>query len=149
MSAKNIGDRINPDSAKNIQAAAAEEAILGLMMLYDEHRESVANGRVELSGEDFFTEFGTRAFEKIMELQRSEGGYLQSLLGESFNADEMGRLMRMEYKRHQLTANGAEVFRASVEALKSSRKKEAEKNDWMADIARRQLEMKAKKEKDK
>ena len=149
MSAKNIGDRINPDSAKNIQAAAAEEAILGLMMLYDEHRESVANGRVELSGEDFFTEFGTRAFEKIMELQRSEGGYLQSLLGESFNADEMGRLMRMEYKRHQLTANGTEVFRASVEALKSSRKKEVEKNDWMADIARRQLEMKAKKEKDK
>ena len=149
MSAKNIGDRINPDAAKNIQAAAAEEAILGLMMLYDEHRESVAKGRVELSRDDFFTELGARAFDKIMELQRSEGGYLQSLLGESFNADEMGRLMRMEYKRHQLTSNGTDVLKASVDALKASRKKEADKNDWMAEIARRQLEMKAKKEKDK
>ena len=149
MSAKNIGDRINPDAAKNIQAAAAEEAILGLMMLYDEHRESVAKGRVELSKDDFFTELGARAFDKIMELQRSEGGYLQSLLGESFNADEMGRLMRMEYKRHQLTSNGTDVLKASVDALKASRKKEADKNDWMAEIARRQLEMKAKKEKDK
>ena len=149
MSAKNIGDRINPDAAKNIQAAAAEEAILGLMMLYDEHRDSVAKGRVELSKDDFFTELGARAFDKIMELQRSEGGYLQSLLGESFNADEMGRLMRMEYKRHQLTSNGTDVLKASVDALKASRKKEADKNDWMAEIARRQLEMKAKKEKDK
>jgi DNA primase len=146
MLAKNIGDRINPDSAKNIQAAAAEEAILGLMLLFDEHRSAVASGKVKLSREDFFTELGAKAFEKILELQNSDGGYMKSMLGEHFSVDEMGRLQRMEHKRLELVSNGADVFEASVNALKSSVKKETAKDDWMAEIARRQRELKAKKD---
>lgn len=146
MSAKNIGDRINPDSAKNIQASYAEEDILGLMMLFDEHRAAVAKGRVALSKEDFFTEFGARVFEAIMELQNSDGGYMHSLIGERFSTDEMGRLQKMINKRSQLTSNGLEVFEATVRSLKDARQKKSTENDWMADILRRQQELKAKKE---
>ena len=146
MSAKNIGDRINPDAAKNIQASYAEEDILGLMMLFDEHRAAVANGKVALSKEDFFTEFGARVFEAIMELQNSDGGYMHSLIGERFSADEMGRLQKMINKRSQLTSNGLEVFEATVRSLKDARQKKSTDNDWMADILRRQQELKAKKE---
>ncbi len=146
MSAKNLGDRINPDSAKNIQASAAEEAILGLMLLYDEHRASVASGKTELKKEDFFTEFGARVFEAINELQVSDGGYSYSMMGEHFSPDEMGRMQRMAQRRTQLVSNGADVFEASVKALKESKQKSLSADDWMADIARRQEELKAKKQ---
>ena len=145
MSAKNMGDRINPDSAKNIQASAAEEVILGLMLLYDDHRSAVAKGKIELSKEDFFTEFGSRVFEAIIELENSEGGYMYSLLGEKFSPDEMGRIQRMEYKRRQLVSNGADVLAASVKTLKESKNKSVSDNDWMLDLARRQEELKSKK----
>ncbi len=145
LSAKNIGDRINPDSAKNVRAAYAEEAILGLMLLFDEHRASVASGKTELKKEDFYTEFGSRVFEAIMDLQNSEGGYLYALMGERFNTDEMGRLQRMAQKRTELISNGSDVFESSVKALKEVKEKELLSEDWMADIARRQKQLKTQK----
>ncbi len=145
MFAKNMGDRINPDAAKNVQAAAAEEVILGLMLLYDEHRAAVATGKIELSKEDFFTEFGSRAFEAIVELENSEGGYMYSLLGEKFTPDEMGRMQRMEYKRRQLVSNGTDVLSASIKTLKEAKNKGISDNDWMLDLARRKEELKLKK----
>ena len=92
LSIRNYGDRTNPDAAKNIAANAAEEAILGLLLLYDEHRSAVANGKVELCAEDFSTTLGRRMFEAILALQHSEGGFLFSLLGEQFTPDEMVRM---------------------------------------------------------
>ena len=145
MSARNMGDRINPDAAKNVQAAAAEEVILGLMLMFDEHRTAVASGKVELSKEDFFTEFGARVFEAIVELENSEGGYMYSLLGEKFTPDEMGRMQRMEYKRRQLVSNGADVLTASIRTLKEAKNKTVSDSDWMLDLARRKEELKEKK----
>ena len=145
LSAKNIGDRINPDAAKNVKAAYAEEAILGLMLLFDEHRASVASGKTELAKQDFYTEFGARVFEAIMDLQNSEGGYSSAVMGERFNPDEMGRLQRMSQKRTELISNGSDVFESSVKALKEIKEKELSANDWMADIARRQKQLKTQK----
>ena len=145
MSAKNIGDRINPDAAKNIQASAAEEVILGLMLLYDEHRASAASGAAGLVKEDFYTEFGARVFEAIVELENSEGGYMYALLGEKFNPDEMGRMQRMEHKRRALVSNGTDVFVASIKTLKAAKTKEVSDRDWMLDLARRKEELKTKK----
>ena len=146
LSAKNIGDRVNPDSAKNIKASAAEEVILGLMLLYDEHRAAVAKGSVELSRDDFFTEFGKRVFDAIIELEKSEGGYSYALLGENFTPDEMGRMQHMEYKRRQLLSNGRDVLEASIKTLKSSKNKTAgEKEDWMSALAKRKEAIKEMK----
>lgn len=146
MAAKNIGDRINPDSAKNVQAAAAEEAILGLMLLFDDRRAQVMSGGVDLSPDDFYTDFGRRVFEAIMDLEGSDGGFMYSLLGESFNPDEMGRIQRMEQKRRQLTSNGADVFESCIMTLKSAKAKESESEDWLSALVKKQEMLKKKKE---
>ena len=55
-----------------------------------------------------------------MELQASDGGFMLSLLGERFSADEVGRMHKLISERSALTDNGVSVFAASVEALKRS-----------------------------
>lgn len=134
LSIRNYGDRVNIDSAKNIAANAAEEAILGLLLLYEEHRCAVQRGKVALSAEDFCTSLGRRMFEEIMRLQGSEGGFLFSLLGESFTPDEMGRMQKYMQTRSSLTSNGAEVLAHSVDALKRAAEKAREKEGGLSDL---------------
>ena len=122
MSIKNIGDRINPDSVKFVQANAIEENILGLLLIYDEYRQSVSKGEIELTDDDFVTSFGKKAFTAVMELQNGTDEFLPALLGERFSADEMGRIEKMKQNRLALTENGRSVFEASVQALKAERK---------------------------
>ena len=137
LSIRNYGDRTNPDAAKNVAANAAEEAILGLLLLYDEHRSAVANGKIVLKAEHFFTALGRRMFEAIMALHASEGGFLFSLLGEQFNADEMGRMQKYMQERLALTENGNAVFARSVEALVSATAKKTEDTDLAALLKRK------------
>ena len=121
MSIKNIGDRINPDSVKFVQANAIEENLLGLLLIYDEHRQSVSKGDIGLTDDDFVTSFGKKVFTAVMELQNGTDEFLPALLGERFSADEMGRIEKMKQNRLALTENGRSVFEASVQALKAER----------------------------
>lgn len=121
LSAMALGDRINPDAAGNARAAAAEETILGLMLLYDEHRRAIRDGTVPLCAEDFVTGFHRRAFEAILELERDESGFSLSFLGEDFTPDEMGRLVRLEQERHRLSENGSAVLTAAAATLREER----------------------------
>ena len=134
---RGVGDRINPDTIKNVQASGAESAVLGMMMLFDEYRAAVQSGSVALREEDFFTAFGKRAFSAIMALQTSPSGYAHALMGQSFTPDEMGRLQQMEQQRRALSRNGPEVFRQSVEALKEAKAKSDNhaKEDVLSGIA--------------
>ena len=144
LSIRNYGDRTNPDAAKNVAANAAEETLLGLLLLYDEHRSAVASGKVSLTSEDFFTALGKRMFEAIMQLHSSEGGFLFSLLGEKFNADEMGRMQKYMQERLALTENGRAVLAESIEALKVARAKKAEDTDLAALLRRKRDDAKNK-----
>jgi len=146
MEARNIGDRINPDAAKNVMAASAEEAILGLMLLYDDMRSRVVKGGSKLTADDFYTDFGRRVFEAITELEASEGGFMYSLLGERFTTDEMGRIQSMEQKRRQLSTNSADVLDSCIMTLKAAKDKENEENDWRVALAKKQEQLKKKKE---
>ncbi len=121
LSAMGIRDKVNPEAAGHIQAAAAEEIIIGLLMLYPEHRKSVATGQVSIAPEDFVTDFHRRAFAAILALEAEDGGYDFSLLGESFTVEEMGRLSRLEQRRRALTDNGTAVLRSAVETLARER----------------------------
>ena len=112
-----FGDRINPDYAKNIAAAKAEEIVLGLLLLYPEHRNAVAQGTVSLSETDFFTDFGKRVFVAVTEIEKNTN-FEPSLLGEYFSPEEQGRIMRYQLSRQELSDNGAEVFAESVATLK-------------------------------
>ena len=124
-SIKNFGDRINPDSARAPKAATVEESVLGLLLMFAEYRHAVASGSIQLTADDFVTEFHRRVFERVMALDASEHGFRFELLGADFTADEVGRIEKMEVTRQALTQNGPEVFRSVVSTLRSV-KEEAE-----------------------
>ncbi|MBQ8356736.1 MAG: DNA primase [Clostridia bacterium] len=148
LSARNFGDRINPDAAKDPAAAGAEEIILGLMLLYPEHRRAVLAGNPQLTSEDFFTDFGKRVFEAILQMEQSESGFVFSAMGENFTPDEMGRLVRITRDREALQNNDIGVLSAAAEALRQRREKRRalQSGDWQSEIARRRAEIKKKQE---
>ena len=122
-SLRQYSNKVNPDAARNLRASYAEETILGMMMIYPEYREGILRGEYTLGTDDFFTEFGRRAFNAIMDLENN-GGYIYALLGEYFNPDEMSALEDMQQRRRTLAENGAEVFKTSIEVLQSETVKE-------------------------
>ena len=70
--ASGIGDRINPESAANIKASKAEEAILGLMML----KEELLKISIELvTADNFVTPLNKRIFEKISTVYKEYGKF--------------------------------------------------------------------------
>ena len=128
LSAMGLRDKVNPEAAGNIQAAAAEEAILGLLLLYGEHRKTVSSGQIPLSPADFVTTFHRNAFTVIMTLEEGDGGFDFSLLGEYFTVEEMGRLARLEQTRRALSENGTSVLRAAADTLARARERNAAKD---------------------
>ena len=145
LSAMGLRDKVNPEAAGNIQAAAAEEAILGLLLLYGEHRRAVTTGQIPLTADSFVTDFHRRAFEGIMALEGSDGGFDFSLLGEFFTVEEMGRLARLEQSRRVLSENGTSVLRSSAETLAREKKRRAAKDAPPLDSIQMILEAKRKK----
>ncbi len=141
LSAMGVGDRINTDGIKNIKAKAAEEAVIGMLLLYDEYRDGVVTRKIELAGEDFFSEFHRRVFERVIKMQ-SDDQYDFSLLGEHFTPDEMGRLQGLEQKRRALSDNGKSVFFSCVETLKKEKSLSAESGGDSIDAIRKLLESK-------
>ncbi len=144
MSIKHIGDRVNPDAIKNIQANSLEETILGLLLIYDEYRQGVISGKIDLNSDDFVTAFGKKVFDAIIEVAKSNGEFLYAMLGQYFTADEMGRLEKMRQNRLELTDNGWDVLDVSVSALKSEREKKsfAESGDKFAILRAKQEKLK-------
>ena len=128
LSAMGLRDKINPEAAGHIQAAAAEEAILGLLLLYGEHRKAVLDGTVPLTRDSFVTTFHRNAFTVIMALEESDGGFDFSLLGEYFTVEEMGRLARLEQVRRGLSENGTSVLRAAADTLAQAKERQAAKD---------------------
>ena len=148
LSIKHIGDRVNNDAAKNIRATANEEAIIGLMLMYDEFRADAASGAVGLTAEDFVTDFGRRVFTVLCELENGEGGYSRALLGQYFTVEEMGRLEKTELDRRMLARNDKSVFLSFIEGLKNeSSRQESSGSDPFSELRRKQEELKKKKNK--
>ncbi len=120
LQARGFGDRVNPDAAKNMRATVAEETILGLLMLYPEHRRAVASGAVHLCAEDFSTALNRDIFTKMMEMDAEEGGFDYGMMGQYFSPDVMGRMQQMQQRRRMLTENGLSVLIGATESLRQS-----------------------------
>lgn len=145
MSALALDDRVNPEAAGNIRAAAAEDTVLGLMLLYEEHRRAVREGAVSLTADDFVTAFNRRVFEAIMELENSDGGFSTAVLGEKFDPDEMGRLAKLAQARRNLSENGQSVLKAAVRTLQDEKNAVTKDDAPPEDCLERLLEKKRQK----
>lgn len=137
-------DRINPDYAKYPAIARSEEAVLGLLLLYPDHRSYAFSAGV-LDESDFFTDFGRRVFEYIRDAEAGEG-FSETMMSADFTPEEMGRIVRMRVGRMQLTDNGREVFDDAVNTLrrlvseKMTETSGASKESFSALLKRRQAE---------
>lgn len=147
LSIKHIGDRVNNDAAKHIAATANEEVILGLMLIFDDFRAEVVNGNIELAPEDFVTELSRRIFERMCELEKSEGGFSKAMLGQYFSVEEMGRIEKIEMDRRMLSKNDKSVFISCIQGLKAEHEALTEQNDPFWDLKKKQEEIKKKKNK--
>ena len=110
-------DRVNPDFAKAPAVAKNEEYILGLMLLYPDHRKRVFEQQL-LTANDFYTELNKRIFEFIKKCYDLDEGVDD--LNESFTPEEIGRITKMKINRMQLAENGPSVLTESINSLHAS-----------------------------
>ena len=114
-------DRVNPDYAKAPEVAGNEENVLGLLLLYPEHRIKVMQESI-ISRDDFFTALGKRVFDYAMQMEIEGSGEDINLL---FTPEEVGRITKMKLSRMKLTDNGDAAFSESIEMLKKSMNKKS------------------------
>ena len=117
-------DRVNPDYMKAPAVAKNEEAIIGMLAIYPEHRKKVFDNNL-LSSEDFVTDLNRRFFEYIKQDYLNGNNDLLNI-GEAFTDDEMGRLTKIKLERMMLSENGASVLDDVISALKKSVVKKAQ-----------------------
>ena len=120
-------DRVNPDFIKAPAVAKNEEALLGLLLIYPEHRKAVFDGGL-VTEDDFITELNKKIFVYIREayFDREDSHHD---IDAYFTPDECGRITKMKIGRMTLTENGNEVLRDTIDNLKRSvSKKNNEKN---------------------
>ena len=129
-------DKVNPDFVKAPSLARAEEAALGMLLLYPEFRKKALCDSVFLSENDFFTSFGKKVFTFIKD--NTDNGFLDDKrIDEVFTPEEVGRITKMKLARLSLQNNGMPVFMEIVNTLKSSvdDKKSEEKVSTLEDIS--------------
>ena len=113
-------DRVNPDYAKAPYIAKTEETVLGLIMLFEEHKKKVFEENL-LTEDDFFTGFNKRVFRYIKDIYF---GNTNEDMNEVFTVEEVGRITKMKIVRMELTDNGDVILSESIKSLKSSMKKQ-------------------------
>ena len=128
-------DKVNPDYIKAPAAAKNEETLLGLLLLYPEHRKKVfEEGLVDET--DFFTDLNKRIFCYLRDAYHS-GDESHLDMDACFTPDERGRITKMKLNRMELTENGIEVLLEIIDRLRRSvSKKNNEKNSSLDSLTR-------------
>ena len=118
--AMGIGDRINPEYSANPKAAAAEEAILGIIMLFPDKMTKIISGQIELGENDFVTSFNKRVFKELVRLH-TEGVHDVGALGAVFSPEEMNKIFEIQMKRNGLESSSDEVLTDNLTALRNAK----------------------------
>ena len=113
------GDRINPDYVKNPGAAAAEETILGILLLHPEIWSELQKSGEKLTVDDFFTAFGKKVFENL-EPNLTDPLFEPGMLGEVLSVEEMDRVASIRRSRSLLQQNSITVLRDSIDRLREA-----------------------------
>ncbi|MBE6644442.1 MAG: DNA primase [Ruminococcaceae bacterium] len=113
-------DRTNPDFVKAPAIAKNEEAVLGLLLLYPEHRKNVFENSL-LSSDNFYSSLNKRIFEYLHQSYADDS----IDINEIFTPDELGRITKMKIARMSLAENGPSVLAEYIELLAESMQKKA------------------------
>jgi len=135
MELRGTRDRVNRDYLKNPQAAAAEEAILGILLLYPEQLVE-AESTYNLVADDFVTEFSRKIFDLLTE-HTIDGKFEEGLLSLHFTPDEVGRIIKMKLRRTQLTDNRPTVLTECIQRLRLSTTAESSTTDDLSELIKR------------
>ena len=129
-----IGDRIDPDFAKEKKSGVLEASVLGLMFYRPEYVELTVKKEL-LNADCFYSELNKRLFAKITDCHKNTG-FDFCMLSESFTADEISKAEKMLTKRRMLSNNSEETFLAAVEELKkeAARIKGREQGEDIAEV---------------
>ena len=119
-------DRINTDFAKNPVIARNEENVLGLLLLFAEHRKKVFENDL-LSENDFVTELNSKIFGYLKRAYK-EGDDRLATMNDEFTPEQMGRISKIKITRMELASSDDSILSECIETLrKSVDKKESEK----------------------
>ncbi len=126
--AAGYGDRINPDRLKNRGASAAEEAILGVLLLLPENISYVSE-TLGLKPADFVTDFGKRVYGAVLSISEQSDGFDWGMLSEIFTVDEMDRINKMRAIRANLSNNSEELLKKCIKRLRDAHTKDKSLED--------------------
>lgn len=116
-------DRINPDFIKAPAVARNEEYVLGLMLLYPEHRKRVASQSL-LTDADFYTELNKRIFVYLCDAV-SSGDDSLSTMNDFFTLDEISRVQRIKVARMNYPNVSDSELLDAVESLRRAVKRKS------------------------
>ena len=130
-----IGDRVNPDFAKQPKGARIEEAVLGMLFIRGEYFERIIDGK-PLNESDFITSLGKRLYT-FASGQYENGGFNLGMLNESFTADEVSRVHKMIADRNELSGNDEKSFDTYVRSMRQESESAASGEMSLEDILKR------------
>ncbi len=130
-----IGDRVNPDYARQPKAARLEKNIIGMILVKNEYI-SYPVGESALSEDDFVTAFSRKLFSFIKSVEM-EGHFNIGLLNEDFTQDEVSRVAEMIAEQNELSINDSKAFEAYVSALRDEKRKNTDSALGLEDILRK------------
>ncbi|MBE6631150.1 MAG: DNA primase [Ruminococcaceae bacterium] len=113
--------RHSPASAANMKALRAEQAILGMLILYPELYTDLLRKGESLEASDFVTDFNKKVAEALIPPIKEGTPFDHGMLGEIFDEESMGRITRMIIDREKLGNNDIGVFYDCVLALKKEK----------------------------
>ena len=102
-----LRDRVNPEKAGNLRAAAAEEAILSAMLRFPELAGFV---RGRLKPERFVTAFNRRVYEALLGKLEAGAELSLSSLASFFSEEELSSVARMMARYHDVPASERDVM---------------------------------------
>lgn len=143
QTAQGLSDKVNPEFVRAPQIAKNEEAVLGLLFLYEAHRKRTFENAL-LTEDDFYTQLSKRMFTHIKQAyEKFEDPNRE--IDNVFTPLEVGRITKIKLARMQLTQNGDEVFDDAVCALKLAMKKQKSETeevtlDSLADLIQQMRE---------
>ena len=121
-------DRVNPDFIKAPAVARNEENVLGLMLVYVEHRERIFRESL-LTEDEFLTDLNRRIFVYLKQAYEDQDVLLGGM-NSCFSEEEMGRISQIKVARMKLSANGDGELDQCIQSLKKAvQKKNSEKTN--------------------